>query len=251
MDYQTGEMSSEMRNAIIIKKYHDLQVIYTDDLCFWTTDCTDQYANCINHQCQCKENYVRQGKKCYGRVYAECTEDSQCLGTRLICQNGTCSAPDEEKVGENLCFDKSGARVCYGPKIPKGSPHVICRIHGEGFTVTGVLIKIVNGPTTCRYMWSNQVQMHGKYELLQSNENIKWKNSNFTLDKAVYGGFDEFNRPTLLCKTKNPSTYSTKNKNQDIYSIGRLSVPYFDECQYLYNGIVHRSKIFDTLIYEA
>ncbi|KAH0555590.1 hypothetical protein KQX54_020298 [Cotesia glomerata] len=210
------------------------------EACYRNENCEDQFANCVNYECQCKNNYVRKGKKCYGKVHAQCNDSSQCLSTRLRCENGTCSAPDEEKVGNNLCFDKSGVVVCYGPTVTTGWSNGICRLHANDFTVMGKLERTRPGHMECRPMWSSDVELSSKYDLLQPNENIKWKTRDFTLDKAVYGGSDEINRPTLLCQTE----YNHMN------FVGRLSVPDFDECQFLFYGTVARSKVFDVLVYD-
>ncbi|CAG5101848.1 Protein of unknown function [Cotesia congregata] len=152
-----------------------------ESFCYTTDDCSDPMMICVDHRCQCLKGCVRLNNKCYRVRGGSCTESSNCMSTHLECRNKTCTSVNEFKEGNWTCHNKSGATVCWGNEMSKGSPNILCHAIHNYFSVAG---------------------------FLKPNEKIVWKNSNIKFDNTVYGGpdADSWYHLYLICQTEHNHT---------------------------------------------
>lgn len=76
-----------------------------------------------------------------------------------------------------------------------------------------------------------------------SGSNLKWKDSSYTLDKAVYGGANPDNEPYFICRVVH-----SKGIGQII--VGRLEPPLYNSCIVPYDGTIYYYDKFDILVHE-
>ncbi|CAD6245301.1 GSCOCT00014338001.2-RA-CDS [Cotesia congregata] len=224
--------------------------------CSNPSGCKPKFSECLNNECQCGSKYNEYNNVCYGLLNATCSQPSDCLSTSYSCgSSGTCENV-EHKNGDKVLSSKPkitlswinfnnktkiGDGVYAGADGP-GDIHV-CRGVYENLLIPGKLLKLFNAHNyQCHVSYLNTEPDLMEFEML-SGSSLRWKESSFTLDKAVYGGANEDNKPYLICRTKH-TIY------QDRIIVGKLEPPLYKTCVAPFGRTVYYYKKFDILVHD-
>ncbi|XP_074115757.1 uncharacterized protein LOC141538277 [Cotesia typhae] len=128
-------------------------------------------------------------------------------------------------------------------KFLLGPVEYVCRVHKNGVTVLGKVVKALFHSNTCKYIWNGEAYSSSDYDLL-GDTGTRWKSVGYTMDKAILGGFSEDGKPTLICRAW---LYEYLPKVYGQWS-GRLSPPSYNKCKFVNKGTIHKRTDFEVLV---